>query len=153
MPPPLVSVLLPVRDAQQTLGAALRSVARQSEARFECVVVDDGSRDASLALELIQQMEGDVLPRLIEGEALDMQLAYLPFDEMQEDEVMTLAEAARQLGTSINAVKNHMKNGTLTWIENPKAEYHGKLLVVRREVMELAKKRQKGKHAEGDEHV
>jgi glycosyltransferase involved in cell wall biosynthesis len=39
-----------VRDAEATLGAALRSVARQSEARFECVVVDDGSRDASLAL-------------------------------------------------------------------------------------------------------
>jgi glycosyltransferase involved in cell wall biosynthesis len=43
-------VLLPVRDAEATLGAALRSVARQTERRFECVVVDDGSRDASLAL-------------------------------------------------------------------------------------------------------
>jgi glycosyltransferase involved in cell wall biosynthesis len=47
---PLVSVLLPVRDAEATLPAALRSVARQSEARFECVIVDDGSRDASAAL-------------------------------------------------------------------------------------------------------
>jgi len=47
---PAVSVLLPVRDAEATLGASLRSVARQSERRFECVVVDDGSRDASLAL-------------------------------------------------------------------------------------------------------
>jgi glycosyltransferase involved in cell wall biosynthesis len=50
MQAPLVSVLLPVRDAEATLGAALRSVARQSEPRFECVVVDDGSRDASRAL-------------------------------------------------------------------------------------------------------
>jgi hypothetical protein len=47
---PAVSVLLPVRDAEATLDAALRSVARQSERRFECVVVDDGSRDASLAV-------------------------------------------------------------------------------------------------------
>ena len=50
MSEPAVSVLLPVRDAEATLGAALRSVARQSERRFECVVVDDGSRDVSLAL-------------------------------------------------------------------------------------------------------
>jgi glycosyltransferase involved in cell wall biosynthesis len=43
-------VLLPVRDAEATLGAALRSIARQSERRFECIVVDDGSRDASLSV-------------------------------------------------------------------------------------------------------
>jgi glycosyltransferase involved in cell wall biosynthesis len=43
--PPLVSVLLPARDAEATLPTALRSVARQSEERFECVVVDDGSWD------------------------------------------------------------------------------------------------------------
>jgi len=42
---PRVSVLIPARDAEATLAAALRSVARQHEARFECVVVDDGSRD------------------------------------------------------------------------------------------------------------
>ncbi len=47
---PRVSVLLPVRDGAATLAAALRSVLRQSEGRFECVVVDDGSRDESLAL-------------------------------------------------------------------------------------------------------
>jgi hypothetical protein len=46
---PVVSVLLPVFDAEATLDACLRSVARQTEARFECVIVDDGSRDASLA--------------------------------------------------------------------------------------------------------
>ena len=48
--PPLVSVLLPARDAEATLATALRSVARQSQARFECVVIDDGSRDATHAL-------------------------------------------------------------------------------------------------------
>lgn len=44
---PRVSVLLPVRDAAATLEAALRSVARQSFGDFECLVVDDGSHDAS----------------------------------------------------------------------------------------------------------
>ncbi len=45
--PPEVSVLLPVRDAGDTLEACLRSVARQRGCRFECVVVDDGSTDRS----------------------------------------------------------------------------------------------------------
>jgi glycosyltransferase involved in cell wall biosynthesis len=45
-----VSVLLPVFDAEATLEACLASIARQRETRFECLVVDDGSRDGSLAL-------------------------------------------------------------------------------------------------------
>lgn len=43
--PPSVSVLLPVRDAAATLDACLASVERQSRTDFECVLVDDGSRD------------------------------------------------------------------------------------------------------------
>ena len=46
---PLVSILLPVRDAAATLPACLASIQRQTEERFECVVVDDGSRDPSRA--------------------------------------------------------------------------------------------------------
>jgi glycosyltransferase involved in cell wall biosynthesis len=47
---PRISVLLPVRDAGATLGACLHSVERQSEPRFECLIVDDGSNDDSLAI-------------------------------------------------------------------------------------------------------
>jgi glycosyltransferase involved in cell wall biosynthesis len=39
-----------VRDAATTLPATLRSIARQRGTSFECVVVDDGSRDDSVAL-------------------------------------------------------------------------------------------------------
>src|SRR5687768_16632370 len=42
---PLVSVLLPALDAEATLELALSSVARQTSRDFECVVVDNGSRD------------------------------------------------------------------------------------------------------------
>jgi glycosyltransferase involved in cell wall biosynthesis len=45
-----VSVLLPVRDGADTLSVCLRSVARQRDCRFECVVLDDGSRDGSAAI-------------------------------------------------------------------------------------------------------
>jgi glycosyltransferase involved in cell wall biosynthesis len=47
---PGISVLLPARDAADTLGACLESVRRQSEEGFECVLVDDGSRDATRAI-------------------------------------------------------------------------------------------------------
>jgi glycosyltransferase involved in cell wall biosynthesis len=44
-----VSVLLPVFNGEATLAACLRSIVRQTEPDWECVVVDDGSSDGSLA--------------------------------------------------------------------------------------------------------
>jgi glycosyltransferase involved in cell wall biosynthesis len=48
-PRPRVSILLPVFDAEATLAACLHSIRRQTEPRWRCVVVDDGSQDGSLA--------------------------------------------------------------------------------------------------------
>lgn len=47
---PEVSVLLPYRDAQDTLPEALESVLGQSGVELELLAVDDGSRDESPAL-------------------------------------------------------------------------------------------------------
>lgn len=47
---PRVSILLPVWNAGKDLEVCLRSLERQSEARWECILVDDGSTDGSLAL-------------------------------------------------------------------------------------------------------
>jgi glycosyltransferase involved in cell wall biosynthesis len=44
---PLVSVLLPLRDAAPWLDASLASLSRQTFRDFEIVAVDDGSRDAT----------------------------------------------------------------------------------------------------------
>ena len=44
---PLVSILLPARDAEATLAPCLRSIERQREQSWECVIVDDGSTDAT----------------------------------------------------------------------------------------------------------
>ena len=46
---PRVSILLPAYNAERTLPATLRSILRQTEPDWECVVVDDGSSDATLA--------------------------------------------------------------------------------------------------------
>lgn len=61
MADPLVSVLLPVRDAAPFLEAALDSLARQTFRNFEVVAVDDGSTDGSGEL-LAARASGD--PRL-----------------------------------------------------------------------------------------
>ena len=47
---PLVSVLLPARDAAPTLASSLRSIQRQRCTDWECVIVDDGSRDDTAAV-------------------------------------------------------------------------------------------------------
>lgn len=45
---PKISLLLPVWNAAATLPGCLRSIERQSETDFECIVIDDGSTDESL---------------------------------------------------------------------------------------------------------
>lgn len=50
MPRPLVSILLPARNAGATLGSCLASIRRQTLDSWECVIVDDGSTDATATL-------------------------------------------------------------------------------------------------------
>jgi len=47
---PLISVLMPVRNAAPWLSASLRSLWRQTERDFEVIAVNDGSSDASGAM-------------------------------------------------------------------------------------------------------
>jgi len=47
MAPPLISVLLPVRDAAPYLAEALDSLARQTLGDYEIIAIDDGSTDGS----------------------------------------------------------------------------------------------------------
>jgi glycosyltransferase involved in cell wall biosynthesis len=62
---PLVSILLPAFNAAATLPACLRSILRQCEPRWECVLVDDGSEDDTLAC-AAAHARGDGRVRVVE---------------------------------------------------------------------------------------
>ncbi|MBC7804138.1 MAG: glycosyltransferase [Candidatus Parcubacteria bacterium] len=59
---PLVSVAMAMRDAERSLPMALASLFAQTHARWELLLVDDGSRDASL---LVAQRFADPRVRLL----------------------------------------------------------------------------------------
>lgn len=63
-----VSWLLPVRNGARTVGACLRSIQRQTLTDWECVLVDDGSTDATPAIAR-QLARTDVRFRVVEGPA------------------------------------------------------------------------------------
>ena len=47
MPAPLISVVLPVRNAAKTIERAVRSILKSSFKQIELIVIDDGSTDGS----------------------------------------------------------------------------------------------------------
>ncbi|NJN18336.1 MAG: glycosyltransferase [Oscillochloris sp.] len=61
---PVISIVLPVHNAAPTLPACLASIARQSCADYELIVVDDGSTDQSAAL-LAEHARADPRIRLL----------------------------------------------------------------------------------------
>lgn len=73
-----VSILIPAFDAAATLATCLTSVLRQREARWECVIVDDGStdetrnvarrfRDRDPRFRLIERAHGGIVAALNDG--------------------------------------------------------------------------------------
>lgn len=62
--PPLVSVIIPVRDAAATIGRALGSLCVQTFSCWEAIVIDDGSEDETAAA-VLRFPRGDACIRLI----------------------------------------------------------------------------------------
>lgn len=122
MRPPEVSVLLPVRDAAPTIGAALRSVLRQTLAAWECVVADDGSHDATPAIvEEVAAAERRVrrialprrglVPALVDGLAAcrGPLIARLDADDLMHRDRLAAQVAALRSDASLDAVGCHVR--------------------------------------------
>jgi glycosyltransferase involved in cell wall biosynthesis len=65
---PLVSVIMPARNAAATIETALHSLSRQSWQRLEILVIDNGSTDATAAV-VARLAQQDTRIRLIDGSA------------------------------------------------------------------------------------
>ena len=122
MAAPRVSILLPVFDAAATLDACLRSVRRQTFRDWECVIVDDGSRDGSLArarhhadadprFRVIARPHRGLVPALGEGltHCRGALVARMDADDLMHRERLAAQTAALEGAPALAAVGCHVR--------------------------------------------
>ena len=68
---------------------------------------------------------------------------------LTEEDLMTVAEAARTLGLSMPGVIRAIERGTLTEVIDENASYHGRRLLLKAEVKRLARERASGANKNG----
>ena len=119
---PLVSVLLPVWNATTTLPAGLRGVQRQTESRWQCVIVDDGSDDDSLAwarwfaaqdprFEVIATAHQGLVPALHTGQAhcRGRFIARMDADDLMHRQRLAMQVRALEACPNLAAVGCHVR--------------------------------------------
>jgi glycosyltransferase involved in cell wall biosynthesis len=120
---PRVSILLPAFDAELTLSAALHSVQRQSCADWECVIVDDGSRDATLEIaerfarsdarmRVLARAHGGIVTALQAGltECRAPLIARMDADDLMSRRRLELQCSALEASPELSAVGCHVRS-------------------------------------------
>lgn len=119
---PKISVLLPVWTAEQSLASCLRSIQRQSEPDFECVLIDDGSTDGSLArardivrgdarFRIFAEPHEGLVPTLLKGTAICRApiLARMDADDWMRSDRLALQLAALEAAPELDAVGSFVR--------------------------------------------
>jgi glycosyltransferase involved in cell wall biosynthesis len=122
MSAPVISILLPVRDAAATLEPCLRSIARQTNTEFECVVVDDGSRDTSAAItrdfaagdprfRILERPRAGLVPALNDGLAAcrGSYVARMDADDLMHRDRLQLQRELLEADPDLAAVGCHVR--------------------------------------------
>lgn len=134
--PPAVSVLLPARNAEATLTPALRSVQRQTYADFECVLIDDGSSDATAAIarefaasdprfRLLQRPAAGLVASLNAGaaECRGRFIARMDADDLMHRERLAAQVRALEEDTALALVGTHVRLFPRTQLGTGMREY------------------------------
>jgi glycosyltransferase involved in cell wall biosynthesis len=125
---PLVSVIVPVRDMEQYLGEALRSVLAQTYRPLELIVIDDGSRDGSARVarsfpevNLLEQENRGVAAARNRGieQSRGELVAFLDADDVWEPEKIALQVAWLRERPEIGYVTAHFQNVLETGVPRP----------------------------------
>lgn len=119
---PLVSILMPVRDAAATLPACLESIRRQRDANWECVAVDDGSEDGSASLlaaaaaadprfRLLRQRPAGIVAALSRGlaECRGPYVARMDADDLMRSRRLAAQVAALESAPELAGVGCHVR--------------------------------------------
>lgn len=113
---------MPAFDAAQTLASALRSVQRQSETDWECIVVDDGSLDrtpeivadfarADTRVRLVERRHGGIVAALQTGigECRAPLIARFDADDLMSRRRLELQRVALEQSPTLAAVGSHVR--------------------------------------------
>jgi glycosyltransferase involved in cell wall biosynthesis len=140
---PEISVLLPAFDAARTLGAALRSIQRQTERDWECIVVDDGSSDDTLRVAqavaradarvcVVQRPHAGIVPALVAGLAACRAplVARMDADDLMSRRRLELQRQALQRAPELAAVGCHVRLFPRAHLRAGLLEYEGWLRAI-----------------------
>ena len=115
----LVSVVIPVRDAEAYLGQAIRSVLGQTYRRVDPIVVDDGSQDRTAevisgfgdAVRSVRQEPAGTAAAVNRGIGLarGSLLAFLDADDLWTPEKLALQTAALDRDAGLDLVFGHVR--------------------------------------------
>lgn len=122
MDAPLLSILIPAYNAEATLPACLRSIERQTETRWCCIVVDDGSSDESTSV-VHKFVSGDERFRLLSAshrglvdalllgvsECTERFVARMDADDVMRRDRLSQQLAAFEADPSLAAVGCHVR--------------------------------------------
>jgi glycosyltransferase involved in cell wall biosynthesis len=119
---PAITILLPAFDAAATVDATLKSVQRQTETDWECLVIDDGSSDhtatvvserarADRRIRLLSRPHEGIVRALNAGleQARGALLARVDADDLMHRERLSLQRAALEADGSLCGVGAHVR--------------------------------------------
>ncbi len=127
--PPVVSVIVPARNEEASLGSCLESLVAQHGVAFEIIVVDDGStdrtREIAQSFPRVRVIDAGSLPQGWTGK--NNAMAAGTREAQGEWLLFTDADTVHRAGSLARALAEARKHGAALLSYSPEQEVHGLL--------------------------